>query len=126
MSKDNAYLRDILDSARAIRRYLSGVKQEDFEANPEKQDAVIRRYEIMGEAARRLSPVALQALPDLPWKQITGMRNILIHDYAEVDEKTLWDTAQNDLVSLITRLEAYLEKQPPASRVQDASPNGLA
>lgn len=118
MSRDNAYLRDILDSARAIRRYLGGVTRAQFEANPEKQDAVIRRFEIMGEAARRLSPGALKALPDLPWRQITGMRNILIHDYDEVDEITLWDTAQEDLPALILRLEAYLDQHPPPAENQ--------
>lgn len=80
MSRDNAYLRDILDSARAIRRYLDGVSREEFEATSEKQDAVIRRFEIMGEAARRLSPEAQRALPEIPWRLMMGMRNILIHD----------------------------------------------
>ncbi len=77
MSKDNAYLRDILDSAKAIRSYLAGVTREQLEQNQEKQDAVIRRYGVVGEAARHLSPAALKALPDIPWRQITGMRNIL-------------------------------------------------
>jgi uncharacterized protein with HEPN domain len=77
MSKDNAYLRDILDSAQAIRSYLAGVTREQLEQNQEKQDAVIRRYGIIGEAARHLSPAALKALPDIPWRHITGMRNIL-------------------------------------------------
>ena len=113
MSKDNAYLRDILDSARAIRSYLAGVSREQFEANMEKQDAVIRRYAVMGEAARHLSPAALKTLADLPWRQITGMRNILIHDYDDVDEATLWDTAQQDLPALILRLEAHLAQEPP-------------
>jgi uncharacterized protein with HEPN domain len=113
MSKDNAYLRDILDSARAIRSYLAGVSREQFGANSEKQDAVIRRYAVMGEAARRLSPATLKALADLPWRQITGLRNILIHDYEEVDEATLWDTAQQDLPALIDRLEARLAQEPP-------------
>ncbi len=112
MLKDNAYLRDILDSARAIRSYLAGVTQAQFEQNQEKQDAVIRRYGVIGEAARRLSPAALKALPDIPWRHITGMRNILIHDYDDVDESTLWDTAQEDLPKLISQLEAYLTTQP--------------
>jgi uncharacterized protein with HEPN domain len=76
MSKDNAYLRDILDSARAIRSYLAGVSREQFEANSEKQDAVIRRYAVMGEAARHLSPPALKTLADLPWRQITGIKRL--------------------------------------------------
>ncbi|MGH7968278.1 MAG: HepT-like ribonuclease domain-containing protein [Limisphaerales bacterium] len=102
-----------MDSARAIRSYLAGVSREQFEANSEKQDAVIRRYAVMGEAARHLSPAILKALGDLPWRQITGMRNILVHDYDDVDEATLWDTAQNDLPALILRLEAHLAQEPP-------------
>jgi len=53
----------------------------------------------MGEAARHLSPVALKTLADLPWRQITGMRDILIHDYDDVDDATLWDTAQHDFLA---------------------------
>ncbi len=113
MSRDNAYLRDVLDSARAIGRYLEGVSRDQFEANSEKQDAFIRRFEIIGEAARHLSPEARQALSELPWRLVTGMRNILIHDYDDVDAGTLWDTAQADLPSLAARLEAYLSQHPP-------------
>jgi uncharacterized protein with HEPN domain len=115
MPRDNAYLRDILDSARAIRQYLQGLTRAEFDTNEEKQDAVIRRYAIIGEAARRLSPQAQQALPEIPWRKVTGMRNILIHDYDDVDVGTLWDTAQDDLLKMITRLEAYLAQQPPPS-----------
>ena len=113
MSRDNAHLRDILDSALAIRRYLEGIGREQFEGNVEKQDAVIRRFEIMGEAARRLSPEVQAALPEIPWRFVTGMRNLLIHDYDDVDTGTLWETAQNDLPSLIARLERYLAERPP-------------
>ncbi len=115
MSRDNAYLRDILDSARAIQEYLQGVTREQFDTNEEKQDAVIRRFAIIGEAARRLSPQAQQALPDVPWRKVTGMRNILIHDYDDVDVLTLWDTAHDDLPALAARLDAYLAQQPPPS-----------
>ena len=66
MSRDNAYLRDILDSARAIRGYLQGLDRVQFEARQEKQDAVIRRFEIRGEAARHLSPEGRAALPEIP------------------------------------------------------------
>ncbi len=113
MSKDNAYLYDILDSARIIQRYIADLTREEFENNTEKQDAVIRRFEIIGEAARHLSPDAQKAFPDVPWKLITGMRNILIHDYDDVDLDRVWKTAHDDLPGLIARLESYLAKNPP-------------
>lgn len=115
MSRDNAYLRDILDSACVVRRYLDGLTREQFlmDSNLEKQDAVIRRFEIIGEAARHLSPEVQKTFPDIPWKLITGMRNILIHDYDDVNLNRVWQTAQEDLPSLIQKLEAYLAQHPP-------------
>ena len=113
MSRDDTFLEDILNSARIIREYLSGVALESFLANTEKQDAVNRRFEIMGEATRHLSPSVRQALPEIPWTLMTGMRNILIHDYDEVDPKRVWETAQNDLPTLISRLEKYLADASP-------------
>lgn len=113
MSRDNAYLYDILDSAKMIQRYVAGLTQEQFQANSEKQDAVIRRFEIIGEAARHLSPEAQKQFPDIPWRLITGMRNILIHDYDDVDLGQVWRTIHGDLPGLISKLEAFLRNNPP-------------
>ena len=113
MRKDNAYLADILEAAKAARRFTSGVSREDFKANEEKYEAVNRKFEIMGEAARRLSPEALKTFPEIPWKLITSMRNILIHDYDDVDLDIVWDTVQRDLPPLIVSLEDYLAANPP-------------
>ena len=66
MSRDNAYLEDILNAALAIRRFVLGVSKEQFLANEEKYEAVNRKFEIIGEAARRLSPAARQQFPDIP------------------------------------------------------------
>lgn len=115
MSRDNAYLRDILNSAIAIRGYLHNVSRAQFEQNTEKQDAVIRRFEIIGEAARHLSPGVRAALPEIPWRLVSAMRNILIHDYDDVDVGTVWETAEHDLPLLIPRLESYLAQHPPPS-----------
>jgi uncharacterized protein with HEPN domain len=113
MRKDNAYLADILEAAKAIRRFTAGVSREDFKSNEEKYEAVNRKFEIIGEAARRLSPEAKNLFPEVPWKLVTAMRNILIHDYDDVDLDVVWDTAQRGLLPLITRLEAYLAANPP-------------
>ncbi|MEW6306111.1 MAG: HepT-like ribonuclease domain-containing protein [Verrucomicrobiota bacterium] len=75
-----------------------------------KYEAVNRKFEIIGEAARHLSPEVRQALPEVPWKLITAMRNILIHDYDDVDLDVVWDTVQRDVPSLIERLESHLAK----------------
>ncbi|MDZ4287402.1 MAG: HepT-like ribonuclease domain-containing protein [Prosthecobacter sp.] len=83
--KQTGLLQDILDSARQIRHYLSGVTKEDFGANLEKQDAVLRRFEIIGEAASRLSADVQSLFPGLPFRNMRGMRNIIAHDYGDVD-----------------------------------------
>jgi uncharacterized protein with HEPN domain len=113
MRKDNAYLEDILVAAKAIRRFTSGISLEAFKSNEEKYEAVNRKFEILGEASRRLSPEARKAFPEIPWKLITAMRNILIHDYDDVDLDVVWDTIQRDIVPLISRLEEYLAANPP-------------
>ena len=77
MRKDNAYLEDILEAAKSIRRFVSGVSLEDFKANEEKYEAVNRKFEIIGEAARRLSPEVHNIFPEIPWKLVTAMRNSL-------------------------------------------------
>jgi uncharacterized protein with HEPN domain len=113
MLKDNAYLEDILDAAKAIRRFTCGVSREAFKTNEEKYEAVSRKFEIIGEAAGRLSPETRKKFPEIPWTLVTAMRNILIHDYADVDLDIVWDTAERDLPPLITRLEGYLGANPP-------------
>ena len=102
MSQDKAYLADILDAARIIQQHLAGMTREQFLADQRTQDAVIRRFEIIGEAA------TLKAMPDIPWNLMVGMRNLLIHDYDDVDPKRVWTDSQNDLPSLIARLEKHL------------------
>ena len=113
MSKDNAYLEDILLAAKAIGRFTAGISRESFKSNEEKYEAVNRKFEIIGEAAHRLSPGARENFSEVPWKLVSAMRNILIHDYDDVDLDIVWDTIHRDLPPLIARLEAYLATNPP-------------
>ena len=97
MLKDKAFLTDILDSAQIIQKHIAGFSRDQFLADIRTQDAVIRRFEIIGEAARRLSPEAVNALPEIPWKLIVGMRNLLVHDYDDVDPARVWTGANEDI-----------------------------
>ena len=99
------YLVDILEAARLLQKFVEGVNQDTFQNDLMRQAAVMRQLEIMGEAARRLSEETRQELSEIPWHQIIGMRNRLIHVYDDVDLAIVWDTVQNDLPPLIAQLE---------------------
>jgi uncharacterized protein with HEPN domain len=105
MSRDPAYLEDMLVAARLACSYLAGKSHDDFLADRQCQDAVIRRVEIVGEAARRLTDATRASLPSLPWRKMIGMRNVLIHGYDSVNLDIVWDTVQQDFPALIATLE---------------------
>ena len=99
-------LRDILEAARLIGAYVKDTTETDFRANKQKQDAVIRRIEIIGEAAAHLTDATRQAMPELPFRKMRGMRNIVAHDYANVDLKIVWEVA----TAHVPEISAVLEK----------------
>ena len=113
MSKVNAYLRDILDSARLIQDYLKGMSFGDFESDTVRQDAAMRRFEIIGEATERLSAEVRAQFPGIPWELAAGMRDVLIHDHDDVNLEIIWTTVRDNLPGLIQQLEAYLAQRPP-------------
>ena len=111
MSRDSAYLLDILKAANLALNYLGSKTKEEFFKDIQCQDAVIRRLEIIGEAAGRVSVSTTTKFPNLPWKKMVSMRNIMIHEYEDVDLGIVWDTVQNDLPPLITLLEPLIPKE---------------
>jgi uncharacterized protein with HEPN domain len=105
MSRDPQYLVDIVEAAKLAVHYIAGKTHEEFLHDTLCQDAIIRRLEIIGEAARRLSPAVRTTLPELTWNAMIGMRNLLIHEYDDVDLSIVWDTVKSDLPALINALE---------------------
>jgi uncharacterized protein with HEPN domain len=111
MPRDDAYLLDILNSAQIALQHVAGKTQADFDVDIQCQDAVVRRFEIIGEAAGRVSEETKQRHPHLPWKEMKYFRNRVIHNYDSVDYSQVWDTLQNDLPVLIAELEKILPNQ---------------
>jgi uncharacterized protein with HEPN domain len=105
---DEALVDDILIAASAIRDYTRGVAREDFFSKRDAmvQDAVIRQVGIVGEAASKLSPSFRAGYPTIPWVQIIGMRNVVVHQYWEVDLDVVWEAATEDVPALVKKLNA--------------------
>jgi uncharacterized protein with HEPN domain len=103
-------LSHILEAIERIERYTS-VGAEVFLAQSHWQDATIRQLEIIGEAVKSLSPETKALRPDVPWKQIAGMRDFLIHGYFGVDLQVVWVTAERDVPALRRAVEQLLARE---------------
>jgi uncharacterized protein with HEPN domain len=93
--KSLVYLEDILEAIEKILEYVHGISLDEFEENTEKQDAVIRRFEIIGEASRRLEDSFRETYDQIPWVQMVDFRNVLIHGYDTVELGILWKVIQD-------------------------------
>ena len=111
MPRDSEYLLDILEAARLAMTYVAEKTKEEFEADIQYQDAVIRRLEIIGEAARRISDQTRSALPHLSWNAMIGMQSVMIHEYDDVDLSVVWDTVQNHLPGLIRSIQPLVRPE---------------
>ncbi|MDH7489635.1 MAG: DUF86 domain-containing protein [Anaerolineae bacterium] len=106
---DRVYLSDILEAARRIANYVSGLTYETFRADTKTQDAVIRNLEIIGEAAKKISGEFRSAQPNIPWRSMAGVRGRLIHDYFGVNLEIVWQIAAVDLPDIASRIQALLD-----------------
>lgn len=112
MKKDPiVFIGHILESIQLIEEYSKNVTQAKFHKNPALQDAIIRRLEIIGEAVKNLPTSYKTKYPDIPWQQIAGMRDILIHKYFAVDLLLTWKVVKQELPSIKKKLSAILPSE---------------
>ncbi|HEY0784155.1 MAG TPA: DUF86 domain-containing protein [Thermoanaerobaculia bacterium] len=99
------FLRDMLEAARRVVRYTAGRQVETFAADEMAYDATLRNLEVLGEAAKNIPEEIRQRYPDVDWRGIAGLRDILAHAYFALDDATLWRIVRIDVLALLSRLE---------------------
>jgi uncharacterized protein with HEPN domain len=109
VNRDTFYLRHIRDAIVKIMEYTS-VGPDRFLEESHWSDAVIRQLEIVGEATKRLSDDVRSQHPEVPWRRIAGLRDVLIHDYMGVDLDTVWEITQRQLPQLRKTVDQLLSR----------------
>lgn len=99
--RDDATLLDIRRACELVAQFIEGFNEQAFLADSKTQSAVLHQILLLGEAAKRLSVAARDRFPSVPWKQISGMRDRLIHGYDSVDLIEVWNTASRDVPDLL-------------------------
>jgi uncharacterized protein with HEPN domain len=102
-----AYLHDMLETARLIDSYMAGVTFEAFWQSNEKRDAVALRLSVLGESAHKIDKATESTFPQVPFKAIRGLRNRIAHDYGAVDFRIVWTVTQQEIKPLIAALEHH-------------------
>ncbi len=105
MWRDDACLLDMLLAARKVRQFTASVDENRFRADEVLQNAVLRLIQIIGEAARSISPEFKQLHPAIPWREIVGMRHLLVHEYFRIIPEKVWEVVERDLPNLIPMIE---------------------
>jgi uncharacterized protein with HEPN domain len=113
--KDKAYLKHILDAISDIKRFMKGLTKEEFFGNKEKQYAVLRALEIIGEATKNLSKEMKAERAEIQWSDIAGMRDKLIHQYFGVNLDLVWETVKKNLPELENQISEMLRKTDEAN-----------
>lgn len=109
--RDAGYLWDILEASKLILEFVGDMDSAAFWEDMKTQSAVIRQQEIIGEATKQLSPEFRNTHSSIPWREIAGMRDILIHAYKSVRADRVWGVVQHDIPALISYIEPLLSEE---------------
>ena len=104
--RDADYLSDMIEASIRIANYTSRLDYDKFVSDEKTQDAVIRNLQLIGEAARKVSTDMTRQQPLIPWKEIRGMRNIVVHEYFGLNIDVVWTVVYVDLPELLPNLQA--------------------
>ena len=112
MSRDDAFVLDILKAAHLASEFIGDLTKQAFFKDIKTQSSVMHQLLLIGEAVKRLSDDFRSAHPDIEWKRIAGMRDVLIHQYDEVDLEEVWKTVQVEIPKLKSQLQALAPRKP--------------
>jgi uncharacterized protein with HEPN domain len=107
--KPTIFLLHIADAIKHIEEYIDNYSYQQFCDDRKTQDAVIRKLEIIGEATTNLEDKFKKQNPDIPWREISDFRNVLAHEYWDIDLEIVWRTAKEDLVALKNALVPFVQ-----------------
>jgi uncharacterized protein with HEPN domain len=109
MSKgDDLYLGHMLDMARKACEKTQGLARAEYDTDENLRLALAHLIQVIGEAARRVSPEGRAAHPEIPWREITGIRHKIVHDYMDLNEDVIWEVATQDLPNLVGKLKRFV------------------
>ncbi|MBI3982852.1 MAG: DUF86 domain-containing protein [Gemmatimonadetes bacterium] len=112
MPPDEVWLRHMLDAARKVITFSHGRSRTDLESDEQLALAIVRLLEIVGEAAKQVSAGSRTAHPEIPWREIAGTRDRLIHGYFDVDLDVVWSIVTRDMPGLVASVESILRPNP--------------
>ena len=106
---DLEFLEHIIEAIDLIEGYTKNVRKEDFIKNNEKHDAVVRELTIMGEAAKKISESFKSENPSIEWKKLSGIRDVIVHQYFRLNLSLIWEIVQSDLSGIKEKLKPLLK-----------------
>lgn len=112
------FINDILDSILSIEKYIKNKSREEFLENEMLQDAVVRKFEIVGEATKNIPKEFREKYPQILWKELAGLRDILIHSYFGADIERVWAAIEKDLPKLKENISKIIKEEENKKQIQ--------